>query len=100
MLSAYTFSIHVKADDGNTLTGTSRISLGSEFGVMAFTATKQGKVIDHTETKILRQRIYVAQWCLKSATLQISESHKILQGPWQADHCVAGDINVTRTARR
>jgi hypothetical protein len=91
----FNFSIHFKDDDGHSLSGTSRISVGSEFGVMAFRATEQGKIINYTETKILRQRIHNGGWCIKSATLQLSQGHKVMQGPWQGG-CVPGEIDVTR----
>lgn len=91
----FSFSIHFKHDDGHSLSGTSRISKGSDFGVMAFTATEQGKTINYKETKILRQRIYGGGWCIKTATLQLSEGHKVMQGPWTG--CpVPGELKVTR----
>jgi hypothetical protein len=92
----FNFSIHFKHDDGHTLSGTSRISVGSEFGVMAFRATEQGKTINYMETKILRQRIFGGGWCIKSATLELSEGHKVMQGPWTSSGCVPGEIDVTR----
>lgn len=92
----FKFSIHVKSDVNHTLTGTSRISAHSEWGVMSFTATVKGKTIDYTETKILRQRITGGAWCIKSAVLQLSDAHRVMQGPWQANNCVPGEIDVTR----
>jgi hypothetical protein len=91
----FNFSIHFKHDDGHSLSGTSRISVGSEFGVMAFKATEQGRTINYMETKILRQRIHNGGWCIKSATLQLSQGHKVMQGPWEGG-CVPGEIDVTR----
>jgi hypothetical protein len=92
----FNFSIHFKHDDGHSLSGTSRISVGSVFGVMAFTATEQGRTINYTETKILRQHRNYGGWCIKSATLQLSQGHKVMQGPWKSSGCIPGEIDVTR----
>jgi hypothetical protein len=94
VFGTYSFRIHVRSSSGGQISGTSRITYGSEWAVMSFTGTASNGTVNYTETGILKQ--HGGNWCIKSATLQFHQEHTVLKGPWTASGCTGGEIRVRR----
>jgi hypothetical protein len=90
----YKFTIHVTSGT-TTLKGTSRIQSGKYFGVMSFTASVAKSTVDYAEIAILKQNPPPGgYWCIKSATLTLSQNRTEMSGPWTAPGCTPGTLEV------
>jgi hypothetical protein len=90
----YSLRVLVMSRSAHQISGTSRIALGSEWAVMSFTATTLRGTVNYSEQAILQQ--HGGNWCIKSATLQLSRDRDTLDGPWSAPGCTGGEIKVKR----
>jgi hypothetical protein len=81
---------------GTSVSGTTRISTASSYGVLSVSGSVAGSSLTFTEGAVYEQQITSgSRWCLKQGTLTLSSANtRVLAGPWTASGCQAGTIQV------
>lgn len=92
----FSFMIRIDAD-GSHIYGRSEIRIGSRseyFGIMDFEADFNKNKLSYKESNIRQEHTGSWYWCIKNAELTYDKAKKQLSGPWDAEGCNSGSIEL------
>jgi hypothetical protein len=92
------FSLVLKlSQEGTVVTGISRIEIPETeyFGVMRLEGTLKNDSLYFKEVELLDQKPRT-RWCLKEGTLKFDRKTQRLAGPWNAEGCSPGEIDLLK----
>jgi len=97
--AAYDYSIELARTTNIEYSGTSKIIIGSDYGIFRLSAVLINSILALTEEKVLEQRLSnYPYWCIKHAELDVISNNGtiFLSGKWSSDtyNCNPGRIEL------